>query len=136
MGPSSATLFPASMDSAPVPASTLPTPKALQARVLQQRLLAGEDLQLVDVREDEELVLAQVAHAVIHLPLSRSQEWLGGIDTLLDAQRPVAVLCHAGVRSWHFGCWLLQERGFREVWNLVGGIDAWSVEVDPAVPRY
>lgn len=93
-------------------------------------------MQLVDVREDEELVLAQVAHAVIHLPLSRSQEWLGGIDTLLDAQRPVAVLCHAGVRSWHFGCWLLQERGFREVWNLVGGIDAWSVEVDPAVPRY
>jgi rhodanese-related sulfurtransferase len=77
-----------------------------------------------------------VAHPVIHLPLSRSQEWLGGIDTLLDAQRPVAVLCHAGVRSWHFGCWLLQERGFREVWNLVGGIDAWSVEVDPAVPRY
>ena len=93
-------------------------------------------VQLVDVREDEELVLAQVAHAVIHLPLSRSQEWLGGIDTLLDAQRPVAVLCHAGVRSWHFGCWLLQERGFREVWNLVGGIDAWSVEVDPAVTRY
>jgi len=30
----------------------------------------------------------------------------------------------------------LQERGFREVWNLVGGIDAWSVEVDPEVPRY
>ena len=124
------------MDPAPVPSSSPPTPKALQARILQERLLAGEGIQLVDVREDGELLLAQLAHPVKHLPLSRSQEWIDGIDTLLDAQRPVAVLCHAGVRSWHFGCWLLQERGFREVWNVVGGIDAWSVEVDPAVPRY
>jgi rhodanese-related sulfurtransferase len=48
----------------------------------------------------------------------------------------VAVLCHAGVRSWHLGCWLMQEHGFGAVWNVQGGIDAWSVEVDPAVPRY
>ena len=40
------------------------------------------------------------------------------------------------VRSWQLGCWLLQERGYGEVWNLEGGIDAWSREVDPAVPRY
>jgi rhodanese-related sulfurtransferase len=46
------------------------------------------------------------------------------------------VICHAGVRSWHFGCWLLSRDPHRSVWNLSGGIDAWSVTVDPRVPRY
>jgi rhodanese-related sulfurtransferase len=46
------------------------------------------------------------------------------------------VLCHAGIRSWQFGCWLMEAQGFPRVWNLHGGIDAWSVEVDPTVPRY
>jgi rhodanese-related sulfurtransferase len=48
----------------------------------------------------------------------------------------VAVLCHSGMRSWRFGCWLAQERGYKEVWNVEGGIEAWSREVDPSVPRY
>jgi len=38
--------------------------------------------------------------------------------------------------SWHFGCWLMQQQGYPQVWNLQGGIDAWSVEVDRSVPRY
>jgi rhodanese-related sulfurtransferase len=40
------------------------------------------------------------------------------------------------MRSWRFGCWLAQERGYPEVWNVEGGIEAWSREVDPSVPRY
>jgi rhodanese-related sulfurtransferase len=40
------------------------------------------------------------------------------------------------MRSWRFGCWLAQERGYQEVWNVEGGIEAWSREVDPSVPRY
>jgi rhodanese-related sulfurtransferase len=40
------------------------------------------------------------------------------------------------VRSWQFACWLMEAQGFHEVWNLHGGIDAWSVRVDPAIPRY
>jgi rhodanese-related sulfurtransferase len=73
---------------------------------------------------------------VVHLPLSRSAEWIPRLPTLLSPERDVVVLCHAGVRSWHFACWLQQEHGFRRVWNLSGGIDAWSVDVDPGVPRY
>jgi rhodanese-related sulfurtransferase len=46
------------------------------------------------------------------------------------------VLCHAGIRSLHFGLWLLEQNPNRDVWNLEGGIDAWSVEVDPTVARY
>lgn len=73
---------------------------------------------------------------MIHLPLSRSQEWLDQIPELLDRQRPVVVLCHAGMRSWQFASWLIETQGFSDVWNLEGGIEAWSVEVDPSVPRY
>lgn len=112
------------------------TPIGIPASALQARLAAGDAIQLVDVREPAELAIARLPHAVVHLPLSRLEAWAGELDSLLQRDRPVAVLCHAGVRSWHFGCWLIEQRGYREVWNLEGGIDAWSVQVDPAVPRY
>ena len=120
----------ASGPSAPQP------PRSIGARELQQRLERGEPIQLVDVREAEELALAQLPHPVLHLPLSRSAAWMAELPGLLERDRPVAVLCHAGVRSWHFACWLIQEHGWGEVWNVQGGIDAWSVEVDASVPRY
>lgn len=116
--------------------SSSASPEPITALALQQRLEAGEAIQIVDVREDDELALARLAHPVLHLPLSRSQEWLATLEQRLDRDRPVAVLCHAGVRSWHFGCWLMQEHGYGAVWNVQGGIDAWSVAVDPSVPRY
>ena len=111
-------------------------PRSLSAPELANRLEAGEALQLVDVREDEELALARLPHPIEHLPLSRAAEWMAEVETRLDRDRPVVVLCHAGVRSWRFACWLLTEQGYSEVWNLEGGIDAWSVSVDPAIPRY
>jgi rhodanese-related sulfurtransferase len=46
------------------------------------------------------------------------------------------VLCHAGIRSWQFASWLIDQQNYEQVWNLSGGIEAWSVEVDPSVPRY
>ena len=112
------------------------TPRPMRAPELQARLQQGEALQLVDVREPRELELAALGQPVIHLPLSRSQEWLDQIPELLDRQRPVVVLCHAGMRSWQFASWLIETQGFSDVWNLEGGIEAWSVEVDPSVPRY
>lgn len=111
-------------------------PLPIRAQELHARLERGEPIQLVDVREEAELAMARLPHAVVHLPLSRSADWLEQVKELVDPLRPVAVLCHAGVRSWHLGCWLIQEQGYAEVWNLQGGIDAWSVEVDPSVPRY
>ncbi len=118
------------------PVAAMTTPIGIRARQLQERLQAGELIQLVDVREDQELEIARLDHPVIHLPLSRSAEWMEQLEVLLDRDRPVAVLCHAGVRSWQFGCWLIEQHGYTAVLNLQGGIDAWSVEVDPAVPRY
>jgi rhodanese-related sulfurtransferase len=111
-------------------------PGTIGARELDERLRRGESIQLVDVREERELEMARLPHPVLHLPLSRSADWMAELPGRLDPDRPVAVLCHAGVRSWHFSCWLVEQHGYGQVWNVQGGIDAWSVEVDPAVPRY
>lgn len=111
-------------------------PKPIQPRDLKERLVAGEPIQLVDVREDEELARARLQEPVLHLPLSRSQEWISELESRLRRDQPVAVICHAGVRSWHLACWLIEAQGYGDVWNLQGGIDAWSVSVDPSVPRY
>ena len=112
------------------------TPQTMRARDLQLRLDQGEPIQLVDVREDAELELARLPHPVVHLPLSRSAGWVDHLDELLSRDRPIVVLCHAGVRSWQLGCWLIQTQGYGAVWNLQGGIDSWSLEVDANVPRY
>lgn len=116
------------------PSGTRPLP--ITAPELAARLAADASLQLVDVREPQELERARLPRPVIHLPLSQATEWAPRIGELLERERPVAVLCHAGMRSWQFGSWLIAEQGFREVWNLEGGIEAWSLLVDPCVPRY
>ncbi len=113
-----------------------PTPKPLKAHELDAWLKTSRDLTLVDVREEQELAIAPFPHTVTHLPLSKAEGWMGEINSQLSGDGPVVVICHAGVRSWNFGCWLLQQQPSREVWNLEGGIDAWSVVIDPAVPRY
>ena len=51
------------------------------------------------------------------------------------ARSPIACICHHGARSAQVVAFLLQQ-GFDDVYNLAGGIDAWSTQVDPAVPRY
>lgn len=111
-------------------------PQRIRARDLADRLQRGEAVQLVDVREDGELALARLPQPVLHLPLSRHREWLADLGGRLNRDQPVAVLCHAGIRSWQFGCWLIEAQGYPEVWNVEGGIEAWSLEVDASVPRY
>ena len=112
------------------------TPRTLSAPELQRWLEQGTPLQLVDVREEQELQLARLPHPVLHLPLSRSTDWLSDLPHTLERDQPIVVLCHAGIRSWQFGCWLMEVHGYERVWNLHGGIDAWSLEADPSVPRY
>jgi len=110
-------------------------PQVLSARELQHRLGSEPPPLLVDVREPAELAMAAMPQ-VCHLPLSRSQDWLPRLEDLLPRDRDLVILCHAGVRSWDFGCFLTERLGYERVWNLSGGIDAWSREVDPSVPRY
>jgi rhodanese-related sulfurtransferase len=94
----------------------------------------AEKLQLVDVREPYEIELASLPGFVV-LPLSEFAEWSGEIDDRLNRDAETLVLCHHGVRSAQMCHWL-SDRGFTNVKNIVGGIDAYSMVVDRTIPRY
>lgn len=106
--------------------------KEVQPGELQRRRLVGEDVQILDVREPLEWELARIDGAR-HAPLGLLTEMLPSLG--LDKGRPLVVLCHHGVRSAQAAAQLTQE-GFSQVESLAGGIDRWSTEIDPAVPRY
>ena len=91
---------------------------------------------LIDVREAEEIAIATFPLPVVHFPLSQASQWVDQLPEKLSVHQPVVVICHSGIRSLNFGQWLLQQDLQYEVWNLDGGIDAWSVNVDPEIPRY
>lgn len=93
------------------------------------RLARGEIL-VIDVREDWELATAAVPGAK-HVPMGL----IPAQQSTLPRDRPIAVLCHHGMRSAMVADYL-RSAGHQRVLNVTGGIDRWSVEVDPALPRY
>ncbi len=96
----------------------------------------SKSIQLIDVREPQELGLANLAHLGFqNYPLSQYDQWSERILTELDPTYPTYVLCHHGIRSAQMTQWL-QQQGFTHVTNITGGIDAWSCDVDATVPRY
>ncbi len=93
-------------------------------------------LQLIDVREPQELAIANLNHLGFrNYPLSQYEIWSAPILTELDPHQPTYVLCHHGMRSAQMTQWLMQQ-GFTEVSNIIGGIDAWSNQIDPQIPLY
>ena len=103
--------------------------KQLQVIELKKKLDAGEDIFLLDVREEWEFSLASI-HGSENFPMGevvdRQQEFA--------FEEEIVVICHYGERS-QLAAQELLECGFN-VYNLTGGIDAWSQVVDPNVPRY
>ncbi len=91
---------------------------------------AGENLILLDVREDWEWEKAHIEGA-IHIPLSE----LSTRVEELDREQWTVVYCHVGDRSVD-GCLMLWDLGFRKVRSLTGGIELWSEVIDPEVPKY
>lgn len=96
---------------------------------LKQRLDAGEDLQLIDVREPFEHQIAQIGGKLI--PMNDVPARMGEIDR----EREVVVHCKMGGRSQRVAEFLRQA-GYAKVKNLAGGITAWSDQIDPGVPKY
>jgi rhodanese-related sulfurtransferase len=93
-------------------------------------LLDAREVILLDVRGPDEVALAALPGSV-NIPMSEIQSRLSE----LDPKAPVVVMCHHGVRSEMAGR-ILERNGFTEVSHLAGGIDAWSRQIDAAVPRY
>jgi rhodanese-related sulfurtransferase len=101
---------------------------------LQAHASAGATPVVLDVREPWELQTASVqpdGFTLATIPMNLVPVRLGE----LDPDQPVACLCHHGGRSQQVAMYLAQ-RGFQEVANVAGGIDAWAREVDPRIPRY
>lgn len=89
----------------------------------------GEDLTLLDVREEWELGVASVPN-VVHIPMGEIASRIGE----LDSNKETVVLCRSGRRSLEVAKYL-QRNGFRAI-NLAGGILAWSRDVDATIPTY
>jgi rhodanese-related sulfurtransferase len=97
------------------------------------RLDAGEHLHLIDVREPHEYAIARIAGSEL-IPLRTVPAALAKLQA--EAQNAtLVVFCHHGVRSLNAVQWL-REQGVESCQSMAGGIDAWSLAVDPSVPRY
>lgn len=99
---------------------------------LAERLRSPNPPRLLDVREAEEHAFCALAGSTL-LPLSELAGRSEDIAAWKDAE--VVVYCHHGIRSAH-AIGFLRSQGFAQLSNLIGGIDRWSTDVDPAVPRY
>lgn len=96
---------------------------------LKEKLEKKENFVLLDVREPEEFAIANLGGILI--PLS-------DLPSRYDELNPndeIVVMCHHGVRSMH-AVGFLKQKGFENIKNLSGGIDAYSHRVDPSIPRY
>jgi rhodanese-related sulfurtransferase len=102
---------------------------------LAQQIAEGADsLQLIDVREPEEVSIAVIPGFTI-LPLSQFADWSNEITARFAPEVETIVLCHHGIRSAQMCQWLIAQ-GFTNVKNVSGGIDAYSVMIDCSIPRY
>ena len=106
-------------------------PLEITPQDLHRRVAAGERLRLIDVREPWEYQTSRLPGAEL-IPM-------GGIPaslpTLEGGEDPLVVYCHHGVRSLRVASWL-REQGIERVQSLAGGIERWSLEIDPGIPRY
>jgi adenylyltransferase/sulfurtransferase len=98
---------------------------------LKTRLERGETLRLIDVREAEEWAVARLPQAEL-IPLSQFQQ---RAMQELAPEETIVLYCHHGMRSARAQGYL-KAQGYANVLNLTGGIDAWAVQVDPAMKRY
>lgn len=101
----------------------------ISVRDLKKRLDNGESIFILDVREPFEYSIANIKGVLI--PLGQLPARTGE----LDPSKEIVVYCHTGNRSGR-AVEFLKKQGFSNAKNLVGGIDAWSVEIDSSVPRY
>ena len=111
--------------------SQKPSYQNLTTTQVKEKLDRGDTFRLIDVREVDEHAIARIESAEL-LPLSRAQEWLAQ----LAPDEELVFFCHVGGRSQQVASYLAYQRGFSNVANMLGGIEDWSLRIDPAVPRY
>ncbi len=93
---------------------------------------SGEDFLLLDVREEDEYGVAKIDGSLL-IPMSQLRQRVGELEE--HRSRLIVVHCHHGGRSMQV-TEALRASGFTRVQNMAGGIDEWSEQIDPGVPRY
>lgn len=110
-----------------------PLPIEIAPREVRERMDTGEPIRLIDVREPAEFALTRIEGAEL-IPMGTVPSRLQHLDAAAD-EAALIVFCHHGVRSLNVAYWL-REQGVTACQSMSGGIDRWSQEVDPGVPRY
>jgi rhodanese-related sulfurtransferase len=105
--------------------------KEISPQEFLKRRAEGRELTLLDVREDWEIQLAPVPTGLIHIPMGQVADRVNE----LDPQKETVVICRSGGRSLQVARFL-ETHGFASVFNLSGGILAWSRDIDPQIPQY
>jgi rhodanese-related sulfurtransferase len=106
-------------------------PIDVNVQLVKQWQDQGEDFLLLDCREPEEHQLARIGGSLL-IPMQQIPE---RIAELVARNQRIVVHCHHGARSLRVTHWL-RGQGFSRAQNMEGGIDAWSQQIDPGVPRY
>ena len=128
------------MQSTPAPNATamLPSPDEYEISPAALKALLDDDsapdIRLVDCREEEEFAICRIDGAEL-IPLSVFGELGPKRLVSADDERPIGVYCHHGMRSMSATIFL-RNKGRTDVWSLAGGIELWSKDIDPSVPRY
>ncbi len=104
---------------------------AMDVTALKQKLDRGDTPFILDVRTRMEWEICHLGDSIL-LPL---QELTFRAEETVPKDREIVVLCHTGIRS-AAAVEYLAGQGYRKVWNLTGGIDAWAAKIDPTMPRY
>src|SRR5262245_44876278 len=107
-------------------------PRQIHPEELAKKLSAGEPVYLLDVREPWEHATSRLPESTL-IPLGELLQRIDEVEP--PAGVPVVVYCHHGIRSLS-GAAILEAKGFPEACSLAGGIEAWTVLIDPSVPRY
>lgn len=103
----------------------------ITAPQLAEKLKSPNPPLLIDVRELDEYAFCRIPGGQLK-PLGQLMQWAREFD----ANAEIVCYCHSGQRSYMAAHYLQQNFKFKNVANLAGGIDAWSVLVDPSIPRY
>jgi rhodanese-related sulfurtransferase len=108
-----------------------PIPFEISPSEIKAKLDSGEPLRLIDVREPFEYAICRIEGAQL-IPMRSIPQHLNELD---DDGPAIVVYCHHGVRSLSVVDWL-RSQGIENCRSMAGGIDLWSAQIDPAVPRY
>lgn len=107
-------------------------PLELDCRSVHKKLVAGESFLFLDCREASEYATAHIPGTTL-IPMSELTQRVSELEPYRES--PIVVHCHHGGRSMRVTNWLRQQ-GWPHVTNMAGGIDEWSQQIDPSVPRY